>query len=320
MKFCKVPFLHEFILWIWTFALFMEFFSGIFLSNLLPKSILNLRRSQDNSGSNGRCGMTFNMRKYFRPLKNPWIVLDLIFFVAFLVAFIYRIMCMASSISASNYHFDFKELFHNGTLFNGNYKFTDVTDSNCPLYFYTNSTLFDRRPDLGFESKSYQSKSLLRNLPLATEASSNGTSLLTDAPMLDEHGEELTFRYMRNAQYFYVFSFILACCRILELLTASKNMGPKVKTVVGVVSDLVFFLVILLPFMVGFGVASQSVMYTNEWRIGEVLFGVIWKPFYSMFGELFLAENTNYIFTGRIEFFFSLEMITFRQCESNIIE
>ena len=36
-------------------------------------------------------------------------------------------------------------------------------------------------------------------------------------------------------------------------------MGPKVKTVVGVVSDLMFFLVILLPFMVGFGVATQSV-------------------------------------------------------------
>ena len=39
-------------------------------------------------------------------------------------------------------------------------------------------------------------------------------------------------------------------------------------------------------------------MYTNEWRLSEVLFGVLVKPFYSMFGELFLGENTNYYFTG----------------------
>ena len=86
--------------------------------------------------------------------------------------------------------------------------------------------------------------------------------------------------------------------KTLELCTASKNLGPKVKTVVGVANDLFFFLVILSPFLLAFGVACQSVMYTNEWRLGEVLFGVLVKPFYSMFGELFLGENTNYYFTG----------------------
>ena len=101
-------------------------------------------------------------------------------------------------------------------------------------------------------------------------------------------------------------------------------MGPKVKTVVGVMGDLMFFMIILTPFMFGFGVACQSIMYTNEWRFDEVFFGTfvkemvdksfyfatsafystIIKPFYAMFGELFLGENTNYYFTatGRIEY------------------
>ena len=109
---------------------------------------------------------------------------------------------------------------------------------------------------------------------------------------------------------------------MLSLPKASKNLGPKVKTVVGVMGDLMFFMIILTPFMFGFGVACQSIMYTNEWRFEEVFFGtfvkelvlnlkekliflrfrqslwnnvylLILKPFYSMFGELWLGENTN---------------------------
>lgn len=119
---------------------------------------------------------------------------------------------------------------------------------------------------------------------------------------------------------------------MLSLSKASKNLGPKVKTVVGVTGDLMFFMIILTPFMFGFGVACQSIMYTNEWRFDEVFFGTfvkelvknfhkilkiqfleyyianflstMVKPFYSMFGELWLGENTNYYFTatGRIEY------------------
>ena len=80
------------------------------------------------------------------------------------------------------------------------------------------------------------------------------------------------------------------------IIPQSKTI--QVKTVVGVANDLFFFLIILSPFLLAFGVACQSVMYTNEWRSTEVFFGVLVKPFYSMFGELFLGENTNYYFTG----------------------
>ena len=62
-----------------------------------------------------------------------------------------------------------------------------------------------------------------------------------------------------------------------SLSKASKNLGPKVKTVVGVMGDLMFFMIILTPFMFGFGIACQSIMYTNEWRFDEVFFGTFVK-------------------------------------------
>jgi len=146
----------------------------------------------------------------------------------------------------------------------------DTTDKNCPLYFDTKY-----EPDYQFRSKSNNSD-------------------------LDEEKNQEVFTHMRNAQYCYVITFVLFCVKTLELCTASKNLGPKVKTVVGVMGDLMFFMIILTPFMFGFGVACQSIMYTNEWRFDEVFFGTFVKPFYSMFGELWLGENTNYYFTDSI--------------------
>ena len=71
-------------------------------------------------------------------------------------------------------------------------------------------------------------------------------------------------------------------------------MGPKVKTVVGVMGDLMFFMIILTPFMFGFGVACQSIMYTNEWRFDEVFFGTFVKEMV----EKYLCKRyfTNYEF------------------------
>ena len=67
---------------------------------------------------------------------------------------------------------------------------------------------------------------------------------------------------------------------------ASKNLGPKVKTVVGVFNDLIFFMIILTPFLFGFGVASQSVMYSNEWRNEQS------------------SQNTNLVFDNNFDKFY----------------
>ncbi|CBY43034.1 unnamed protein product, partial [Oikopleura dioica] len=103
---------------------------------------------------------------------------------------------------------------------------------------------------------------------------------------------------MRLSQYFYCFSFILSVIRTLELCTVSKHLGSKVKTLFGVLADLFFFLIILSFFMVAYGVSVQSIIYTNEWRYYDLFFGIFVRPFFSMFGELFLGEVTSYQYSG----------------------
>ena len=62
---------------------------------------------------------------------------------------------------------------------------------------------------------------------------------------------------------------------------------------VGVMGDLMFFMIILTPFMFGFGVACQSIMYTNEWRFDEVFFGTFVKEMVKIFNNLFSSHFRN---------------------------
>jgi hypothetical protein len=100
---------------------------------------------------------------------------------------------------------------------------------------------------------------------------------------------------LSSAQLNENFSNLQLC---LELCTVSKHLGSKVKTLFGVLADLCFFLIILSFFMVAYGVSVQSIIYTNEWRYYDLFFGIFVRPFFSMFGELFLGEITSYQYSG----------------------
>ena len=121
---------------------------------------------------------------------------------------------------------------------------------------------------------------------------------------------------MRLSQYFYCFSFILSVIRTLELCTVSKHLGSKVKTLFGVLADLCFFLIILSFFMVAYGVSVQSIIYTNEWRYYDLFFGIFVRPFFSMFGELFLGEITSYQYSGLNNICLTDLQVYFRFCRS----
>ena len=54
--------------------------------------------------------------------------------------------------------------------------------------------------------------------------------------------------------------------------------------------DLFFFLFIFAVFLIAYGVASQSLLYPNESDAGTVFEGILSKPYWHIFGELFLPE------------------------------
>lgn len=54
--------------------------------------------------------------------------------------------------------------------------------------------------------------------------------------------------------------------------------------------DLVFFVVILLLVMVFFGVVTQSIVNPNEELSWNYFNSIIYKPYFQMYGELFLED------------------------------
>ncbi len=54
--------------------------------------------------------------------------------------------------------------------------------------------------------------------------------------------------------------------------------------------DLMFFLVILMVFIAAFGLASQAILYPESELRWQLIRDVLKKPYWQMYGELFLEE------------------------------
>ena len=54
--------------------------------------------------------------------------------------------------------------------------------------------------------------------------------------------------------------------------------------------DLAFFIAILLVVLLAYGVASQALLYPNSEATWYLLKDIVYKPYWQMYGELFLDE------------------------------
>ena len=55
-------------------------------------------------------------------------------------------------------------------------------------------------------------------------------------------------------------------------------------------TELVKFLLVLAVFIVSFGVAFQAILHPNQAPSWTTLGDVLWRPYWQMFGELFLDD------------------------------
>jgi len=74
--------------------------------------------------------------------------------------------------------------------------------------------------------------------------------------------------------------------------TLGQALGPKIKTITGVLSEMVFFVLLFFIAIIAYGVGVQSLVYMNERDYYTLVTNVITKPFFSMFGETFMGELT----------------------------
>ncbi|XP_033125052.1 transient receptor potential cation channel subfamily M member 1-like [Anneissia japonica] len=93
---------------------------------------------------------------------------------------------------------------------------------------------------------------------------------------------------MEGAKGCFSASCFLFYVRLLRMYAVSTHLGPKMVMIRKMIVELLLFLCILLVFMIGYGVASQSLLFPNQRNIAEAITGVFYMPYFQILGELFL--------------------------------
>ena len=65
--------------------------------------------------------------------------------------------------------------------------------------------------------------------------------------------------------------------------------------------DLFYFVIVLVVFIVAYGLASQAILYPNTPFSASLFKKILKKPYFQMYGELFLEEleGKSYSYTFR---------------------
>ncbi|XP_030849301.1 transient receptor potential cation channel subfamily M member 2-like isoform X2 [Strongylocentrotus purpuratus] len=76
--------------------------------------------------------------------------------------------------------------------------------------------------------------------------------------------------------------------RALHIFSISKQLGPKLIMIQRMMVDLMFFVAILCVFLIGYGIASQAILFPNETNVSVIMRGILMRSYFQIFGELFL--------------------------------
>ncbi|RDD39507.1 Transient receptor potential cation channel subfamily M member 2 [Trichoplax sp. H2] len=88
----------------------------------------------------------------------------------------------------------------------------------------------------------------------------------------------------------YCLGFIIYCLRVLQIYSVSIHFGPLLVMIKKMLSDLVFFVVILGVFLVAYGVSSHAILHPNYPFNATIIQKIFYIPYFNIYGELFLAE------------------------------
>ena len=70
--------------------------------------------------------------------------------------------------------------------------------------------------------------------------------------------------------------------------------------------DLFQFMLILAVFIISFGVAFQALLDPNKPPSWNLLVNIIWRPYWQMYGELFLEDSTDGMGTALLVYRFTI--------------
>ncbi|XP_076821168.1 transient receptor potential cation channel subfamily M member-like 2 isoform X1 [Clavelina lepadiformis] len=93
-----------------------------------------------------------------------------------------------------------------------------------------------------------------------------------------------------RARILMAIAFVIYCLRVFSLFAVHADLGPKLLMVSKMLKDLFFFLFIWAVIVVAYGVTSQALLYPDEQNPKKTFIGAVYKPYWQLFGELFLSE------------------------------
>ncbi|XP_038078290.1 transient receptor potential cation channel subfamily M member 3-like isoform X2 [Patiria miniata] len=89
------------------------------------------------------------------------------------------------------------------------------------------------------------------------------------------------------ARMFFCLDVMVWYIRLLDVCSVNNVMGPYVNMIGNMIRDLVYFMLILLVFLVSYGVARQAILFPrSEWR-WHILGDIFLVPYWQVYGELF---------------------------------
>lgn len=86
----------------------------------------------------------------------------------------------------------------------------------------------------------------------------------------------------------YCLDVMLWIIRLLDIFSVSKHLGPYVVMIGRMTVDMLYFLLIMVIFLLAYGVAQQAILYPNEAASWSMLSRILFRPYFQVYGELFV--------------------------------
>ncbi|XP_038077470.1 transient receptor potential cation channel subfamily M member 1-like [Patiria miniata] len=90
----------------------------------------------------------------------------------------------------------------------------------------------------------------------------------------------------------YCVVIIMWYLKVLEILSVNIYLGPFVNMIGKMMRDMCYFIILLIIFLMGFGVVRQSVLHPNEEFSWVLLREVFKEPYFMIYGEVY-ADKIN---------------------------
>ncbi|XP_005094347.1 transient receptor potential cation channel subfamily M member 3 [Aplysia californica] len=96
--------------------------------------------------------------------------------------------------------------------------------------------------------------------------------------------------YVYDGKVIYCFNAVIFYLRLMKVYTANRTLGPKIYMINRMFAELTMFLIVLMVFLLAYGVASQGLLYKQRQRDWVILKDVLYFPYWQLYGEIFLEE------------------------------